>query len=227
MKIFKILLLIGLLTNYTAGAQVLDSSILGDLKFRNIGPAFTSGRIADIAINPQNENIMYVAAGSGGVWKTENAGVTWNPIFDHQDSYSIGCVTIDPSNTNIIWVGTGENVGGRHVGFGDGIYVSLDAGKTWNNKGLKDSEHLSRILVHPTNSNIIWAASQGPLWSAGGSRGLYKSIDGGATWRKTLGGNEWTGVTEVVMDPQNPDILYAATWQHHRTVAAWMGGGPE
>ncbi|TAI48799.1 VPS10 domain-containing protein [Flagellimonas allohymeniacidonis] len=210
----------------TTYAQKPDSTTFKGLKFRTLGPALTSGRIADIAIHPKNESVWYVAVGSGGVWKTINAGTTWEPIFDKQTSYSIGCVTIDPNNPSTVWVGTGENVGGRHVGFGDGIYVSHDEGKTWKNMGLKASEHISKIMVHPSNSNIIWAAVQGPLWSKGGERGLYKSIDGGKTWNITLGNNEWTGVTDIVMDHTNPDVLYAATWDRHRTVAAYMGGGP-
>ncbi len=205
----------------------LKSSSYDALKFRNIGPALTSGRIADIAIHPKNNNVMYVAVGSGGVWKTENAGTTWKPIFDNESSYSIGCVTIDPGNNNVIWVGTGENVGGRHVGFGDGVYMSNDGGGSWKNMGLKSSEHISKIIIHPTNSSIIWVAAQGPLWSKGGERGLYKSIDGGTTWNRTLGDDEWTGVTDILIDPSNPDQLYAATWQRHRTVAAYMGGGPK
>ncbi|NAY90943.1 glycosyl hydrolase [Muricauda sp. JGD-17] len=219
-------LLVTLTISFQNFAQKPDSSSFKGLEFRNIGPALTSGRIADIAIHPNNENVWYVAVGSGGVWKTTNAGITWKPIFDDQPSYSVGCVTIDPNNPNIIWVGTGENVGGRHVGFGDGIYVSHDEGKTWKNKGLKASEHISKIIVHPNDSNIIWVAVQGPLWSKGGERGFYKSMDGGTTWKKTLGDNEWTGVTDMVIDHTNPDVLYAATWDRHRTVAAYMGGGP-
>ncbi len=206
--------------------QELKEETFNGLKFRNIGPALTSGRIADIAIHPKNENIWYVAVGSGGVWKTTNSGTTWDPIFDKQASYSIGCVTIDPNNPATIWVGTGENVGGRHVGFGDGIYVSYDEGKTWTNKGLKTSEHISKIVVHPEDPNVIWVAVQGPLWSSGGERGVYKSGDGGNTWRKVLGDNEWTGATDIVIDPRDPDLLYAATWQRHRNVAAYIGGGP-
>ena len=141
-------------------------------------------------------------------------------------SYSIGCITIDPNNPYIIWVGTGENVGGRHVAFGDGIYKSTDGGKSWENVGLKASEHISKIIVHPENSDIIWVAAQGPLWNKGGERGLYKSEDGGKSWNQVLGNEEWTGVTDIVMDPRNPDVLYAATWDRHRTVAAYMGGGP-
>lgn len=196
------------------------------LKFRSIGPAFMSGRIADIAINPENENVWYVAVGSGGVWKTENSGTTWKALFDNQAVYSTGCITIDPNNTNRIWVGTGENVGGRHVGFGDGIYLSTDAGKTWKNMGLKNSERISKIIVHPENSDIVWVAVQGALWSSGGERGLYMTTDGGKTWKNTLSVNKWTGATDLLIDPRNPKRLYAATWQRHRNVAAYMGGGP-
>jgi len=206
--------------------KLFSESTFSGLKFRNIGPAFMSGRIADIAIHPENDNIWYVAVGSGGVWKTTNSGTTWKPIFDSQSVYSIGCITTDPNNPNIIWVGTGENIGGRHVGFGDGIYKSTDGGNSWKNVGLKESQHISKIVVHPANSDIIWVAAQGPLWTKGGDRGFYKSIDGGKTWKKTLGDNEWTGVTDIVIDSRNPNVIYAATWQRHRNVAAYMGGGP-
>lgn len=199
---------------------------LSGFRFRAIGPALMSGRIADIAIHTDNQNIWYVAVGSGGVWKTENAGTTWQPVFDHQQSYSIGCVTIDPSNAERIWVGTGENVGGRHVGYGDGVYLSNDGGETWKNMGLRQSEHISKIVVHPDNQNIVWVAAQGPLWSKGGERGIFKSADGGKSWKRTLGDELWTGATDIVIDPRNPERLYAATWQRHRTVAAYMGGGP-
>ncbi|QKX06752.1 glycosyl hydrolase [Aquimarina sp. TRL1] len=207
-------------------AQKMNSDTFTGLKLRNVGPAFTSGRIADIAIHPKNENVWYVAVGSGGVWKTTNSGTTWKPIFDSQPSFSIGAIAIDPSNPHTIWVGTGENVGGRHVAIGDGIYVSHDDGATWKNSGLKKSEHLSKIIVHPTDSNIIWVVSQGPLWNSGGERGVYKSTDGGGSWKRTLGDDEWIGATDMVIDPRNPDVLYAATWQRHRTVAAYVGGGP-
>jgi photosystem II stability/assembly factor-like uncharacterized protein len=202
-----------------------DSTFKG-LKLRNIGPAFMSGRIADIAIHPEDDNLWYIAVGSGGVWRTRNAGITWKPVFDHEKSYSIGCLTIDPNNAHVIWVGTGENVGGRHVGYGDGIYRSNDSGEHWENLGLKDSQHISKIIVHPDNSDIVWVAAQGPLWNKGGDRGLYKTTDGGITWKNTLIVNEWTGVTDLVIDPLNPDWLYAAAWQRHRNVAAYLGGGP-
>ncbi|MCK5136944.1 MAG: hypothetical protein KAR19_14250 [Bacteroidales bacterium] len=206
--------------------EILSDSTLNGLKFRNIGPAFVSGRIADIAVHPEDDNCWYVAVGSGGVWKTVNAGVTWTPIFDGQPSYSIGCVTIDPNNPHTIWVGTGENVGGRHVGFGDGIYKSIDDGKSWENMGLGSSEHISKIIVHPDNPDIVFVAVQGPLWSEGGERGLYKSTDGGENWNKVLGDDRWIGVTDLVMDTEDPDWLYAASWQRHRNVAAYVGGGP-
>ncbi|NQU35641.1 MAG: glycosyl hydrolase, partial [Bacteroidetes bacterium] len=206
--------------------EPLTDKTFSGLEFRNIGPALMSGRISDIAIHPENNNIWYICAGSGGVWKTKNAGTTWTPIFDNQKVFSIGCVSIDPNNSHIVWVGTGENVGGRHVGFGDGVYRSDDDGHSWKNMGLKNSQHISKIIVHTNNSNIIWVAAQGPLWSKGGDRGLFKSIDGGLTWKQTLGDNKWTGVTDIVIDPRYPDLIYAATWQRNRNVASYMGGGP-
>ena len=199
---------------------------LGAFEFRNVGPAFLSGRIADIVFHPDNDNIWYVAVGSGGVWKTENAGTTWTPLFDEQASYSTGCITLDPQHPATVWVGSGENVGGRHVAYGDGIYRSKDGGKSWENMGLKQSEHISKIIVHPDNSNVVWVAAQGPLWNKGGERGVYKTNNGGKTWKRVLGNSEWTGATDIMIDPRNPQILYAATWDRHRTVAALMGGGP-
>ena len=230
--ILVVLMSIGIISTSSAQDKtekeegVLSSATFSGLAFRNIGPAFMSGRIADIAIHPEDNNVWYVAVGSGGVWKTINRGTTWTPIFDDQKVYSIGCVTVDPNNPHTVWVGTGENVGGRHVSFGDGIYRSKDGGKSWKNMGLKKSQHISKIIIHPQNSNIIWVAAQGPLWSKGGERGLYKSIDGGKTWKKTLGDDEWVGVTDIVIDPRNPDWMVAATWQRHRNIAAYMGGGP-
>ena len=228
----SIILCLFVIFSATAFAKDKDSdedkpkSPFGGLKLRSIGPAFMSGRIADIAINPQDESQWYVAVGSGNLWKTNNAGNTWDPIFDNEGSYSIGCVTLDPSNPNVVWVGTGENVGGRHVGFGDGVYLSRDGGGSWENMGLEKSEHISKIIVHPDNSDIVWVAAQGPLWSKGDQRGLYKTVDGGKEWKKVLGDDEWTGVTDILIDPRDPDLLYAATWQRHRNVAAYMGGGP-
>ncbi|MEM8896727.1 MAG: glycosyl hydrolase [Bacteroidota bacterium] len=211
--------------SHSAIAQMEESTFKG-MAFRSIGPAFSSGRIADIAIHPQDENVWYVAVASGGVWKTVNAGTTWKPIFDDQAVYSTGCVTIDPNNPSTVWVGTGENVGGRHIGFGDGIYRSEDGGMSWTNMGLPKSEHISKIIIHPDNSDVMWVAVQGPLWSSGGERGVFMSTDGGENWTQTLGDDEWVGATDLAIDPRDPMTLYAATWQRHRTVAAYMGGGP-
>lgn len=197
------------------------------LELRGIGPGFMSGRISDIVIHPADRATWYVAVGSGGVWKTTNAGTTWSPIFDDQASYSIGCVTLDPQRPDTVWVGTGENVGGRHVGYGDGVYRSLDGGKNWTKMGLEKSEHIGTILVHPKNSDVVYVASQGPLWKAGGERGLFKTVDGGKTWQKILGGGDYTGVNEVRMDPRNPDVLYATTHQRFRDVAVLLNAGPE
>ena len=207
--------------------RLLRSGNLGALKFRSIGPSLMSGRIADLAIDPTAPNTWYVAVGSGGVWKTTNAGTTFDPIFDDQKSYSIGCVTLDPSNPATLWVGTGEAVGGRHVGWGDGIYRSRDGGQTFEHLGLEETEHIAKIVVDPRSSNTVYVAAQGPLWSGGGQRGLFVTHDGGGTWENVLSGGEWTGVTDVVQDPSNPDVLYAATHQRLRSVAALINGGPE
>ncbi|MCK4932229.1 MAG: glycosyl hydrolase, partial [Candidatus Aminicenantes bacterium] len=227
-----VIMLILSLTGWSKDAEkekstLMNAETFSGLKLRNIGPALMSGRISDIAIHPEDQSIWYVAVGSGSVWKTVNAGTTWTTIFDEQPSYSIGCVTIDPNNPDVIWVGTGENVSGRHVGWGDGVYKSLNGGKTWSNMGLKESEHISKILVNPCDSNIVYVAAEGPLWSAGGERGLYKSEDGGKTWNISLEISKDTGVTDVEMDPTDPNILYAAAYQRRRSVAAFMSGGPE
>ena len=205
----------------------LNESSLKGLEWRSVGPAMTAGRIADIAVNQKDRSQWYVAVGSGGVWKTDNRGTTWDPIFDSEASYSIGCVTIDPNNTETVWVGTGENVSGRHVGYGDGIYKSLDGGKSWTNMGLKDSQHIGNIVVDPRDSNVVYVAAQGPLWSAGGERGLYKTTDGGETWKLILSAGQFTGANEVHLDPRNPDVIYASLHQRFRNVAALMDGGPE
>jgi photosystem II stability/assembly factor-like uncharacterized protein len=205
----------------------LNENTFKGLEWRGIGPALMSGRIADIAFDPGDRSTWYIAVGSGGVWKTTNQGTTWKSVFDGQGSYSIGSVTVDPVNHNTVWVGTGENVSGRHVGFGDGVYKSLDGGSTWQNMGLKKSEHIGMIAVDPQNPSVVFVAAQGPLWSAGGDRGLFKTSDGGASWELVLSAGEYTGVSEVHMDPRNPDVLYAVKHQRLRNVAALMNGGPE
>jgi photosystem II stability/assembly factor-like uncharacterized protein len=205
----------------------MSSATFNGLAFRSIGPAFVSGRVVSIAVNPKNRSQYFVAAASGGVWKTDNSGVTYSPVFDNEGSYSIGTVVIDPKDSNIVWVGTGENNSQRSVSYGDGIYRSNDGGKTWKNMGLKQSEHIARVLIDPRDSNVIYVASQGPLWGPGGDRGLFKSTDGGKTWKPSLTISENTGVTDVVIDPSNPDVLYAASYQRRRHVWTLINGGPE
>ncbi|MEO1011999.1 MAG: glycosyl hydrolase [Bacteroidota bacterium] len=199
---------------------------LSGLTFRSIGPAITSGRISDFAVNPDNPKEYYVATSSGGVWKTINSGTTYSPIFDGQGSYSIGCVSLDPNNPNVVWVGTGENNNQRSVAYGDGIYKSADGGASWEHLGLKNSGHIGSILIHPEDPNIVYVAAIGPLWSSGGDRGVYKTVDGGKTWTAVLGMDEHTGVNEIIMDPRNPEILYAAAFQRRRHVFTYLGGGP-
>ena len=205
----------------------LDAGILSAFEFRSVGPALMSGRISDLAIDPVNPNVWYVAVGSGNLWKTTNAGTTFNPIFENYGSYSIGCVTLDPSNHNTVWVGSGEAVGGRHVGYGDGVYRSDDGGGSFRNVGLKETEHIAKIVVDPYDSNVVYVASQGPLWSGGGERGLYKSDDGGENWSNILSAGEYTGVTDIVLDPRDSQVMYAAMHQRQRTVWALINGGPE
>ena len=197
------------------------------LELREIGPALTSGRIVDLAVDPRDARIWYVASAGGGVWKTTNAGVTFAPIFDDQNSHSIGCVTVDPNDSLVVWVGSGENNSQRSVSMGDGVYKSVDGGKSWKNVGLEKSEHIGKIVVDPTDSNVVYVAAQGPLWAPGGDRGLYKTTDGGKTWKAVLTISENTGVTDVVLDPSNHNTLYAAAYQRRRHVFTLINGGPE
>ncbi len=196
------------------------------LAFREIGPAIASGRIADFAVDPRNKNHYYVGVCSGGVWETHNAGITFTPIFDDEGSYSIGCLAISPSHPDIVWVGSGESNSQRSVAYGDGIYKSVDGGGSWQNMGLKRSLHIGRIIVHPTNPNVVWVAAEGPLWGAGGDRGVYKTIDGGATWDLVLEIDENTGVVDLVADPRDPDVIYAAGYQRRRHTWTLINGGP-
>lgn len=197
------------------------------LQLREIGPALMGGRIADVAVSTQNPSTWYVAAGSGNLWKTTNSGITFQPVFEKEASYSIGTITIDPNNDEVIWIGTGENVSGRHVGWGDGVYKSTNGGKSWTNMGLKKSEHIGKILVDPRNSDVVFVAAEGPLWSSGGDRGLYKSTDGGKSWELVLKIDENTGVTDMEFDPSNPDVIYAAAYQRRRHTWALLAGGPK
>ncbi|WP_223550713.1 glycosyl hydrolase [Aestuariivivens sp. NBU2969] len=206
--------------------QPLNDLKITGLKWRNIGPAVNSGRVSDFAVNPNNPYEYYIATASGGVWKTTNAGIEYAPIFDKEGSYSIGCVTMDPNNPNVIWVGTGENNGQRSVAYGDGVYKSIDGGATWKNMGLENSEHIGKIIVHPENSNIVYVAAIGPLWNKGGDRGVYKTVDGGENWMPILAVDEHTGINDIIMDTRDPNVLYAAAHQRRRHVYTYVGGGP-
>jgi hypothetical protein len=206
---------------------ILKPETYSSLSFRNIGPAVTSGRVIDIAVNPKNKNEWYIAAAAGGVFKTKNAGVTFSPIFDGHGAYSIGCVAIDKNNTNIVWIGTGENNNQRAVGYGDGIYKSEDGGKSFKNMGLQKSEHIGNIAIDPENSDIVYVAAYGPVWSAGGDRGIYKTTDGGKTWKQVLTVSENTGFNEVHIDKNHPNIIYACAHQRRRHEWTYISGGPE
>jgi photosystem II stability/assembly factor-like uncharacterized protein len=210
-----------------SGTDGINPASFRGIEFRSIGPNITTGRVSDVDIDPKNPNVWYVASASGGLWKTENRGNTFTPIFDDYGSYSLGCVVVDPRNSNIVWLGTGENNNQRSVGFGDGVYKSTDAGKTWKRIGLENSEHIQNIVIDPRNSNVVYVSAIGPLWSAGGDRGVYKTTDGGATWKAVLTISPDTGITEVVIDPKKPDVLYAAALQRRRAVGQLIGGGPE
>lgn len=197
------------------------------LRIRSIGPSMISGRVQTIAVDPTNKSHYFIGAASGGVWRTTDGGITFTPVFDNEGSYSIGFVAIDPKNPAVIWVGSGENNSQRSVSYGDGVYRSDDDGRTWKNMGLQHSEHIARVLIDPRNSDVVYVAAQGPLWGGGGDRGLYKSTDGGKTWKAALTISEHTGVTDVAFAPDNPDVLYAAAYQRERREFTLIDGGPE
>jgi photosystem II stability/assembly factor-like uncharacterized protein len=205
----------------------MNADTFSGLKFRSIGPAVASGRVMSIAVNPKNKVEYYVGVASGGVWKTVNDGTTWTPLFDKEGSYSIGWVTLDPNDPSVVWVGAGESNSQRSVSYGDGIYRSDDGGKDWQNLGLKKSEHIGRVVIDPRDSKVVYVAAEGPLWGPGGDRGLYKSADGGKTWKAVLTISENTGVVDVAIDPSNPDVVYAAAYQRRRHVFTLIDGGPE
>ncbi len=203
------------------------TTALGGFTFREIGPAFTSGRITELVVHPDHKATWYVATASGGVWKTHNAGTNWVPIFDDEGSYSIGTIALDPNDPKVIWVGAGENNSQRSVSYGDGVYKSIDGGNTWANMGLEASEHIGRIVIDPRDSKVVYVAAQGPLWSSGGDRGLYKTVDGGENWERVLEISDHTGVNEVWIDPRDPDVLYASSYQRRRRTWTLIDGGPE
>ncbi len=207
--------------------DTITSGLVSGLKWRSIGPAFTSGRIADFAVNPCNNSEYYVAVASGHIWKTENNGTTFSPVFDNYGAYSMGCLAMDPNNHNVVWAGTGENNHQRALGYGNGVYKSVNGGKKWKNMGLKESRQIGKILIDPRNSDVVYVAAEGSVWGPGGERGLYKTTDGGNTWELVLEISEHTGINDMVMDPRNPDVIYASSEQRRRHVHTKIGGGPE
>ncbi len=228
-------------SHFAQANDTIPTKIYGGLKMRNLTPAFVSGRIADFAVNPNNHSEYYVAVAAGNIWKTTNNGTTFKPVFEKYGAYSIGCLKMDPKNTNVIWAGTGENNHQRAIGYGNGVYKSTNGGKSWKNMGLKDSRQIGMIAIHPDNSNIVFVAAEGSIWASGGERGLYKTTDGGKSWKKVLEISEHpierrransqigshTGVNNVIIDPNNPDIVYATSEQRRRHVNIRIGGGPE
>ena len=205
----------------------LTTEALEAIELRSIGPAIATGRVADIEIDPKNPSVWYVATAFGGLWKTVNRGISFTSVFDDYGAFTLCCVVVDPKDSNVLWLGTGENASQRSAHFGDGVYKSTDAGKSWKRVGLAASEHIGKILVDPRNSNVVYVASQGPLWSSGGERGLYKTTDGGATWNAVLTISPDTGISDIAFDPKNPDVIYAGSYQRRRAVGQMIGGGPE
>jgi photosystem II stability/assembly factor-like uncharacterized protein len=205
----------------------LAAAHLSSLRFRSIGPAITGGRIVEFAVVEADTGVMYAATASGGAFKTTNGGTTWEAVFEREGSVSIGAIALSQKNPNIVWIGTGEANSVRSSSWGDGVYRSDDGGKTWRHRGLKQSQHVGRILIHPENPDIVYVAALGALWGANDERGLYKTIDGGTTWQKVLHVSAHTGVVDVAMDPRDPDVLYAAAFQRERRYYSFLGGGPE
>ncbi len=199
----------------------------GGLSFRSIGPAVTGGRVVALAVNPFDHSEYFVGAGHGSLWKTTNNGTTFSPVFDNQNSYAIGAISIDPTNPNVVWVGTGENNNQNNVIYGDGVYKSEDGGSSWKNMGLKESRQIGGIVIDPKNPNTVYVAAYGPSRVAGGDRGIFKTTDGGKTWNNVLFISKFTGCFEVHMDPRYKNIIYAAAHQRMRNFYTGVSGGPE
>jgi photosystem II stability/assembly factor-like uncharacterized protein len=208
-------------------AQGAHEAALKNLKVREIGPAIMGGRVDDFAVVESDPRIIYVGSAAGGVFKTVNAGASWTPIFDDQPNSTIGDIALAPSDPSIVWVGTGEPNNRQSSSWGNGIYKSMDAGKTWTHMGLKDTQSIGRVVIHPTNPNIVYVAAQGHLWGPNKERGVFKTTDGGATWTQSLYINDDTGVSDIAIDPQSPNTLYAAAYERRRTAFGYNGGGPD
>ena len=226
-KLAPVALFIALLAVAPMSSQSIPTEVFSGLRARSLGPAVTSGRVMTIAVDPTNNAVFYVGAASGGVWKTVNGGASFQPVFDTQGSFSIGWVAVDPKRSSIVWVGTGERNSQRSVAYGDGVYKSEDGGRSWTNVGLKASEHIGRVVIDPKDGDTVYVAAQGPLWAPGGDRGLYKTTDGGKTWNQVLKISENTGVSDVVLDPRDPEVIVATSYQRRRSFSAFIDGGPE
>jgi photosystem II stability/assembly factor-like uncharacterized protein len=211
---------------FQSGAAASPAGPFDGLHWRPIGPAAMSGRIADIAIYEPNSNIWYVGTAHGGVWKTVNNGTTFEAQFQDQGLMSIGDIAVSQNNPDLVYVGTGESNNRQSTSWGDGVYKSTDGGKTYKNVGLKTSRHINRVVIDPRDNDTVWVASTGPLFGPGGERGIFKTTDGGATWKQTLKVDDDTGANDLVVDPQNTKILYASTYQRRRTSCCMNGGGP-
>ena len=227
MKRLPFVLLFAFSFSLAQKSDTLKSSTFDGMKFRSIGPAVVGGRIIDFAVHPDNRSIYFVGVASGGVWKTTSGGTTWHCVFENEGSYSVGCVKLNPANPHEVWVGTGELNSQRSVGYGDGLYKSEDGGKSWKRMGLDRSEHISAIEFDARDSRVMYVAAQGPLWKEGGDRGLFKTTDGGSTWKNLLKPSEHTGVSDIVLDPRNPDVVYVSTYQRRRHFWSMIDGGPE
>lgn len=217
----------GLFAQQAPSSDRLTPQVFEGLELRSIGPSLVTGRVADFDVDPKNPNVYYVATAAGGVWKSVNRGVTWVSTFDRGGSFNLCCIKVDPKDSNVVWLGTGENSNPRSSMIGDGLYKSTDAGMTWTRVALAESEHIGNIQIDPRDSNVVYVSAQGPLWSSGGERGLYKTTDGGKTWKEILTVSPDTGANEVVIDPANPNTVYVAMWQRRRAVGQFIGGGPE
>jgi len=217
--------LLFLITSGIVLSQKLDMDKLKDLKARSIGPAGMSGRVTSIDVVHNQSEIIFVGTASGGLWKSESGGVEWKPVFDKEKVASIGAVAIDQSNPDIIWAGTGEGNPRNSLNGGFGIFKSIDGGKTWKLMGLEKTRHIHRVIVHPTNSDIVYVGAIGTPWGPHPERGVFKTTDGGKTWEKVLFVNELTGAADLVMDPSNPNKLFAAMWEHHRWPWFFKSGG--
>ena len=207
-------------------AESAREAALKNLKFREIGPAIMGGRVDDFAVVESDPRIIYVATAAGGIFKTINGGITWEPIFDDQPNSTIGDLALAPSDPSILYVGTGEPNNRQSSSWGNGVYKSMDAGKTWMHMGLTETHHIGRVVIHPSDPNIVYVAALGHLWGPNHERGVFKTTDGGATWTQSLYIDEDTGVSDIAMDPQSPNILYAAAYERRRTVFGYNGGGP-